>query len=151
MMDTTAGDIPAPEPSDDTEKHYGHIPDRKAWDIALGGDVSTDLDFQVFTGGRAPEAKRVEALVRTPEVGLYRARYRAGGGENGLHSHPGDSIWMVLAGSVRFYAEKSRLIADLGPGGGVMIPSGATYRFQCTQDSEVVRFAGPPPPPRAQA
>lgn len=150
MMDTTAGDTPAPEPSDDTEKHYGHIPDRKAWDIALGGDVSTDLDFQVFTGGRAPEARRVEALVRTPEVGLYRARYRAGGGENGLHS----PRRLNLAGTGGLCAVLRRKVqASRRPrtGGGVMIPSGATYRFQCTLDSEVVRFAGPPPPPRAQA
>ncbi|MGX7680334.1 cupin domain-containing protein [Jatrophihabitans sp. DSM 45814] len=146
MTDTTASDIQ----QDDAEKHYGHIPDRLAWDLPLGGTVTTDSGFQVFTGRFAPESKRAEALARTPEMGLYRVRYRAGGGENGLHSHPGDSIWMVLSGAVRFYAEKSRLVADLGPGGGVMIPSEATYRFQCSEDSELVRFAGPPPPPRAE-
>ena len=151
MTDTTPRDTLSEEPRDDTEKHYGHIPDRLTWEVALGGDVTTHLGFQVFTGHRTPESKRVEALARTPQLGLYRTRYRAGGGENGLHSHPGDSIWLVLAGSVRFYAEKSTLVADLGPGGGLMIPSGATYRFQCTEDSELVRFAGAPPSPRAEA
>ena len=151
MTDATSPDTPATQPRDDAEKHYGHIPDRLAWDVALGSDVTTDRGFQVFTGHRTAEAKRVEALARTPQLGLVRMHCREGGGENGLHSHPGDSIWLVLSGSVRFYGEKSTLIADLGPGGGLLIPSGATYRFRCDEETELVRFAAAPPSPRADA
>ena len=57
MTDTTAGDIQ----KDDAEKHYGHIPDRLAWNLPLGSDVTTDSGFQVFTGRAAPESKKADA------------------------------------------------------------------------------------------
>jgi quercetin dioxygenase-like cupin family protein len=133
-----------------SEKNFGHFPDRVAWDLPLTGDTSVlDGGFQVFTGG-SPETKAT-ALARTDGLGVYVGRFPAGGGENGIHSHPGDSIWLVLSGAASFYAEDSRLLGQLGPSDGIMVPDGAPYRFRCAEDSVILRFAGPPPAKRESA
>lgn len=129
-----------------TEKFYGHFPDRVAWDLPLS-DATVELPggFQSFTGEFTGKSA---ALSRTGELGLSITRYPAEGGENGLHSHPGDSIWYVLEGATTFWAAESVLLAELGPHEGIMIPGGAPYRFQCTSDSVLLRFAPGPPPER---
>jgi quercetin dioxygenase-like cupin family protein len=132
------------------EKNYGHFPDRLAWDLALGPATRVDDDgFQVFASDQADITAKASALARTDELGVYIGRFPAGGGENGLHSHPGDSVWVVLSGAASFWAADSRLLGELGPAAGVMVPGGAPYRFLCSEDSVIMRFSGPPPAPRA--
>ena len=129
------------------EKDYGHIPDRVAWDLPLAAVTTIDSEnFQVFRGSQLNA--KTSALSRTDELGMYAARYRAGGGENGLHSHPGDSIWLLVSGAATFWAKDSVVIAELQPLDGVMVPNDAKYRFMCTEDSVLLRFSGPPPAPR---
>lgn len=129
-----------------TEKFYGHFPDRVAWDLPIS-DTTAELEggFQAFTGNITGKSA---ALARSGELGLSITRYRAEGGENGLHSHPGDSIWYVVEGAATFWAADSVLLAELGAHDGIMVPGGAPYRFQCTADSVLLRFAPGPPPPR---
>jgi len=132
-----------------TEKFYGHFPDRGAWDLPLSeSTVEASGGFQVF---RADDLKsKSTSLARTDELGLSISRYRAEGGENGLHSHPGDSIWFVVEGSATFWAADSVLIAELRANQGVMVPDGAQYRFMCTSDSVLLRFAPGPPAKRGE-
>lgn len=130
-----------------TEKFYGHFPDRVAWDMPLS-DATTEASggFQTFSASDL--TGKAAALARSDELGLSVSRYRAEGGENGLHSHPGDSIWYVIEGEATFWAEDSVLLAELKPNDGIMVPDGARYRFQCTTDAVLLRFAPGPPPKR---
>ena len=135
------------EAADSVEKDYGHFPDRLAWDLKFDDltHVAPD-DFQVFKGSQFDT--KSAALARTSELGMYAIRYRAGGGENGLHSHPGDSIWLLIRGAATFWAQDSVVLAELKPLDGVMVPGGAKYRFLCTEDSVLYRFSGSEPAAR---
>jgi len=132
-----------------TEKFYGHFPDRAAWDLPLADTTQEQAGgFQVFTA--ADLHGKSSALARSEQLGLSVTRYRAEGGENGLHSHPGDSIWFLVEGAATFWAADSRLLAELKPNEGVMVPDAVPYRFQCTQDSVLLRFAPGPPAKRGE-
>jgi hypothetical protein len=67
--------------------------------------------FQVFTTG-APEesehALRVRPLARSSALSLYVRAFGDGGGEDGLHAHPDDAIWLVLQGHASFFGEGRR-------------------------------------------
>jgi len=130
-----------------TEKFYGHFPDRVAWDLPLA-ETTTEAagGFQAFTARDL--SGKAAALARSGQLGLSVSRYRAEGGENGLHSHPGDSIWYVIEGAATFWAADDVLLAELKVNEGVMVPDGAPYRFQCTTDAVLLRFAPGPPPKR---
>ena len=130
-----------------TEKFYGHFPDRVAWDLPLAETTAeAPGGFQTFTARDL--SGKAAALARSGELGLSVSRYRAEGGENGLHSHPGDSIWYVIEGEATFWAADDVLLAELKVNEGVMVPDGAPYRFQCTTDAVLLRFAPGPPPSR---
>jgi len=65
------------------------------------------------------------------------------GGENNLHYHTGgDNCWMVLRGGARFYGVGDKLIADLGPNEGILIPGGSRYWFEKTgsEDLEILQI-----------
>ena len=74
--------------------------------------------FQVFTTV-APEesehALRVRPLARTTALSLYVRAFADGGGEDGLHAHPDDAIWLVLEGHASFFGENGRALGELGP------------------------------------
>ncbi|MGX7681486.1 hypothetical protein ACSMXN_21580 [Jatrophihabitans sp. DSM 45814] len=131
-----------------TEKNYGRIPDRVAWDLPLTTMTSLKDPFQVFSGADVDPTTKAVALARTENLGVYLRRFREGGGENGLHSHDTDGIWLVLEGAVTFHGEDDRLIAELAPDEGVLVPRDVSYRFLCTKDSVLLRFGGEPPAKR---
>ena len=65
------------------------------------------------------------------------------GGENNLHSHPGeDAFWVVLNGAVRFYGEGEKEIGVYKKDEGVLIPRGFKYWFESASDQplEVLRI-----------
>jgi mannose-6-phosphate isomerase-like protein (cupin superfamily) len=128
-----------------TEKNYGVIPDRLAWELPLVSEATSELTpFQVFTAGTPPEAEhpqRVRPLARTPDLALYVRAFRDGGGENGLHSHPDDAIWLVLEGQATFFDKEGRVLGELQPHQGVLVPALASYRFVCRGDTLMARFA----------
>ena len=53
------------------------------------------------------------------------------GGENNLHSHGHlDGFWMVLKGRARFYGDGDKLLGDLGPHEGILLPRNFRYWFE---------------------
>ncbi len=98
--------------------------------------------FQVFTTA-APEesehALRVRPLARTTALSLYVRAFADGGGEDGLHAHPADAIWLVLEGHASFFGENGRALGELGPRDGMLVPALASYRFRCTGAHELVK------------
>jgi mannose-6-phosphate isomerase-like protein (cupin superfamily) len=128
------------------EKDYGVIPDRWAWELPLDTDATRELTpFQVFTATPPRDEEnpsRIRALARTTGLALYIRRFKDGGGENGLHAHTDDAIWMVLEGRATFFADGDRLLGELEPQGGILVPRLTRYRFVCTGPTLLARFSG---------
>lgn len=69
-------------------------------------------------------------LARTDRMMAY-VQVLSSGGENNLHSHGHlDGFWMVLKGRARFYGEGDKLLADLGPHEGILLPRNFKYWFE---------------------
>jgi mannose-6-phosphate isomerase-like protein (cupin superfamily) len=132
-----------------SEKNYGVIADRLAWDVPLNPSATVELaPFQVFTAGAPEETEhdlRVRPLARSTALSLYVRAFADGGGEDGIHAHPDDAIWLVLEGHASFFGERGRPLGELGPHEGILVPALASYRFRCTGASLLARFgAGQP-------
>lgn len=127
------------------ERNHGVIPDRSAWDLPLDGATATEAGgTQVFRAVRDQEARPgIRALARTAGLGMYARAFEDGGGENGLHSHPDDAIWLVLQGRATFFAEGGHVLGDLGPHDGILVPGLTSYRFVCTGPSLLARLSAP--------
>ena len=84
-----------------------------------------------------PNVTSGKAFVRLCQTSHLGASVQvvARGGENNLHFHRyQDGFFMVLAGRVRFYTEGDRLVADLGPNEGILIPHDFKYWFESAGD-----------------
>lgn len=126
----------------------GDRPDRAAWVIDLSpSTVEIPGGYQVFDANSL--SGKGHALARSEDLGGYIIRFRAGRGEVGLHAHAGDSMWMVLDGAVKFWNQDS-LLGELKQNQGVLIPSGAPYRYECAVDSILMRFSVAVPDPGPQ-
>jgi len=69
-------------------------------------------------------------LARTDRMMAY-VQVLSSGGENNLHSHGHlDGFWMVLKGRARFYGEGDKLLGDLGPHEGILLPRNFRYWFE---------------------
>lgn len=89
---------------------------------------------------RAPllDQGRSDTTVARTENMVARLKVYASGGENALHTHPNeDHMFLVLAGSARFYDETGA-ITDVETNGGMMLPAGAFYRFEATSAEPLV-------------
>ena len=84
---------------------------------------------------------RVRPLARSSALSLYVRAFGDGGGEDGLHAHPDDAIWLVLQGHASFFGEGRRPLGELGPHEGILVPALATYRFRCRGETLIARFA----------
>jgi len=65
------------------------------------------------------------------------------GGENNLHYHTGgDTVWLVLKGGARFYGVGDKLLGEIGPQGGILLPGGSRYWFEKTgsEDLEILQI-----------
>lgn len=61
------------------------------------------------------------------------------GGENNLHAHRGsDALWLTLSGSARFYGEHDKVLADVLPMHGLIIPRGFRYWFESSSKESLV-------------
>ena len=128
-----------------SETNYGVIADRLAWEMPLNATATIESPpFQIFTT-TAPEesehALRVRPLARSTALSLYVRAFDDGGGEDGLHAHADDAIWLVLEGRASFFGENGRALGTLGPHEGILVPAFASYRFRCTGESLIARFA----------
>ena len=86
--------------------------------------------------------KQIANLVRSDLVRL-NVQIVKEGGENNLHYHSGgDNCWMVLKGRARFYGVADKLIGDLGPHDGILLPGGARYWFEKVgpEDLEILQI-----------
>ena len=94
--------------------------------------MSTEPQARVFKYTR-PEMRTKKTFVklaRTDRMMAY-VQVLSSGGENNLHSHGHlDGFWMVLKGRARFYGEGDRLLADLGPHEGILVPRNFKYWFE---------------------
>lgn len=94
--------------------------------------MSTEPQARVFKYTR-PEMRTKKTFVklaRTDRMMAY-VQVLSSGGENNLHSHGHlDGFWMVLRGRARFYGEGDKLLADLGPHEGILVPRSFKYWFE---------------------
>ena len=81
---------------------------------------------------------RTDYLLAQTDRLSVRIKCYAQGGENVLHSHPGeDHTFVILAGKARFFGITGE-IAELGRNEGILLPRGAFYRFQSCGDEPLV-------------
>jgi mannose-6-phosphate isomerase-like protein (cupin superfamily) len=81
--------------------------------------------------------KRVTQLAGGDLLRLRVQRVKEGG-ENNLHYHTGsETTWMVLGGRARFYGPEDKLLGELGPLEGILIPGGARYWFEKVGDEDL--------------
>lgn len=87
-----------------------------------------------YTRPELTSKKTMVRLARTDRMLAFVQVLREGG-ENNLHSHGHlDGFWMVLKGRARFYGEGDRLLADLGPHEGILLPRNFKYWFESSSD-----------------
>lgn len=130
-----------------SEKNHGEVYDTVSWELALDeARTSTVAGCQTFRARPDASPGGPHALARTEAMGLYARTFADGGGENGLHSHPDDAVWLVLSGHADFYAEASALLGSLGATDGLLVPAGTSYRFVCQGPTTLIRVAARPTP-----
>lgn len=86
---------------------------------------------------RTPEFETGRRIVRLARTERMYAQFQTlkSGGESSLHSHRHlDGFWLVIKGKARFYGEGDRVVAELGPLEGVLIPRGFPYWFESASD-----------------
>jgi mannose-6-phosphate isomerase-like protein (cupin superfamily) len=77
-----------------------------------------------------PKGRKVKMLARTDRMHAIVSSVKEGG-ENNLHSHRHqDGFYYVLKGRVTFYTTDDKVIGDLGPNEGIVIPRGYPYWFE---------------------
>lgn len=68
-------------------------------------------------------------LVRRPNMQVV-VQCVHDGGENNLHYHThSETTWFVLKGRAVFYGPEDKVIGDLSPMQGIVIPGGSRYKF----------------------
>jgi mannose-6-phosphate isomerase-like protein (cupin superfamily) len=89
-----------------------------------------------------PMVKQIANLMRGDLMRL-NVQIVKEGGENNLHYHTGgDTVWMVLKGAARFYGVGDKLLGEIGPQGGILLPGGSRYWFEKigTDDLEILQI-----------
>jgi len=89
-----------------------------------------------------PMVKQIANLLRGDLMRL-NVQIVKEGGENNLHYHTGgDTVWLVLKGGARFYGIGDKLLGELGPQGGILLPGGARYWFEKVgaEDLEILQI-----------
>ena len=96
------------------------------------------MQFRIDTEIPKDVPKKVTILSRTDRV-VAAVQVIRNGGENNLHSHSHlDGVWTVLAGRAKFYGPGDKLMADLGPLEGIMVPRGVQYWFESGDDEQIL-------------
>ena len=124
-----------------TEKDYGLVPERTSWEQSIDEGRSMQVaGCQVVRATDVPPGGP-KVLARTEQLAMYVRSFAAGGGEDGLHHHDDDALWLVLHGRVTFRSRDGVLLGDLGAHDGVVIPHGTSYRFVCNEPATLARVA----------
>jgi mannose-6-phosphate isomerase-like protein (cupin superfamily) len=122
------------------EIDHGLIPDDLAWNLALDEATQVVGPFQVIHA-RGDAGGRPRAVARSGQIGMYVRAFADGKGENGLHSHPTDAIWIVLEGAATFHGLNETLLGELTAKEGILVPAGESYRFRCNGPSVLARIS----------
>jgi len=106
---------------------------------------AAEARIETFSYRKPTAAGRVKQIANLVRGDLVRLNVQIvkEGGENNLHYHTGgDNCWMVLKGGARFYGVGDKLIADLGPNEGILLPGGSRYWFEKTgnEDLEILQI-----------
>jgi mannose-6-phosphate isomerase-like protein (cupin superfamily) len=81
--------------------------------------------------------RRVVAFGRTDSMMAFMQVHKHSG-ESRLHRHPNtDAFWWVVRGRVEFYTTAHKLLAELGPEEGVLIPRDVPYYFNALGDDDL--------------
>ncbi|MBZ8180123.1 MAG: cupin domain-containing protein [Oscillatoria sp. PMC 1051.18] len=81
---------------------------------------------------------RSDYVLASTDLMSVRIKCYAQGGENVLHSHPGeDHTFVVLAGKARFFGKDGE-VAELSRNQGILLPRGTYYKFQSCGDEPLV-------------
>lgn len=94
------------------------------------------------------EGPKKSTLVCGSDLMRVHVQVVKSGGENNLHTHPGeDAFWYVVGGAVRFYGEGDKVIGVYNKGEGILIPRGFKYWFESAGDEplEVIRVGARDP------
>jgi mannose-6-phosphate isomerase-like protein (cupin superfamily) len=101
--------------------------DREAFHQAAEAEVETFAYAKPIPNGRP---KQNTWLVRRPQMQVV-IQCVHDGGENNLHYHTNsDTTWFVLRGAAEFEGVGGKILAELGPSQGVVIPGGTRYKFR---------------------
>ena len=104
---------------------------KEAWHQAAESQVHTFRYDAPVPNGRP---KQLAWLVRRPAMHVAVQRVYEGG-ENNLHYHTkSETTWMVLSGRARFVGVDEKVLAELGPMDGIMVPGGTRYKFSKVGD-----------------
>jgi mannose-6-phosphate isomerase-like protein (cupin superfamily) len=93
-------------------------------------------------GGRGREEGRTSFLLCETDNMISTVQVMNKGNHNRMHSHrTEDGYWYVLGGRATFYGEGDRVMAELGPNEGILVPCGTRYWFESTgeQPLELLR------------
>jgi mannose-6-phosphate isomerase-like protein (cupin superfamily) len=124
------------------EKDYGLIYDVVSWQRPIDTErASSVAGCQVFSALGDPQPGGPQSLARTRALAIYERTFAEGGGENGLHSHDDDAIWMVASGSASFFTSSDQPLGEVATGGGILVPAGTAYRFVCHGTTTMRRVA----------
>ena len=122
------------------EVDHGRIADDVAWSLALDEATKVVGAFQVIHA-RGEVGGGPRAVARSGHMGMYVRGFADGKGENGLHSHPTDAIWIVLEGAATFHGMNETLLGELTAKEGILVPAGESYRFRCNGPSVLARIS----------
>jgi len=113
--------------------------DREKFHLAAEAEIQTIRYEKPIPNGRP---KQNTWMVRRPHMQVV-VQCVHDGGENNLHYHTNsETTWFVLKGRAIFEGVGGKILAELGPMEGVVIPGGARYKFykDCEGDLEILQM-----------
>jgi oxalate decarboxylase/phosphoglucose isomerase-like protein (cupin superfamily) len=106
------------------------------------GSVVPEVKVIKYVKPEMTKHRHVFAVARTDALHAMIHVWKPGRG-NKLHSHPNlDGLWFVLGGRAGFYTWDDELVAELGPGEGILIPRDFAhyYRNIGTDELEIMQM-----------
>jgi len=111
----------------------------KLYHLFNGDYLSKDIQPQIFQVRTQllSKGRSDYTLARTKALSI-RIKCYAQGGENAIHTHPGqDHSFLVLAGKAKFKGVDGE-ITELGKNQGILIPEGLYHCFESCGDEPLV-------------
>lgn len=119
--------------------------EREQYHLAAEAQIETISYTKPIPNGRP---KQNTWLVRRPHMHVV-VQCVHDGGENNLHYHMhSETTWFVLTGRAVFEGVDGKVLGDLGPMEGIVIPGGSRYKFrkEGEGDLEILQMVSVPEP-----